>query len=134
MQKEYLCAAFANIFHVCPFFTGNTDVNDGYGCRHPDQEEGEESNGMFHGACTHWSCPMTFPVAKETLIDPDVEWDGVTREDLEVEHGFDPEYVLLHVGPDTTEKEQELVKAYQHYMDRYQMIVRSLRNGSRNFR
>lgn len=121
MQKEYLCVAFDTVFRVCPFFVGDSDVNDGYGCKHPSQEEGEVLEDEFHGACTHWSCPLVNSIHSETLFDPSVDWNGVEMEDLEVQYGSDPEYVLIRTGSDSTLDEQKLRQAYASFMDRYQM-------------
>ena len=118
MQKEYLCASFDTVFRVCPFFVGDTDVNDGFGCKHSAQEEGEMLADGFHGACTHWSCPMVTSINSETLSDPSIDWDGVEAGDLEVQYGTDPEYVLLRVGSKSTSEERVLLRAYASFINR----------------
>lgn len=45
---------------ICGYFTGETTVNNGYGCTHPDQEEKDEdcNTGKEHGKCYCFSCPL----------------------------------------------------------------------------
>lgn len=57
----------------CPYFNGNTDVNNGYGCTHPEQKENDDGEGK----CYCWSCPLGYPADEESLGEDDIEWvDG----------------------------------------------------------
>ena len=64
---------FDDFVSQCPYFNGSADVNNGYGCDHPDQEERENDQGK----CYCWSCPMGYPADEESLEEDDIEWpDG----------------------------------------------------------
>ncbi|NBJ99223.1 hypothetical protein D5282_18420 [bacterium 1xD8-48] len=57
----------------CPYFNGNVDVNNGYGCDHPEQEERD----FGQGKCYCRSCPLGYPADEESLLETDIEWvDG----------------------------------------------------------
>lgn len=45
---------------ICGFFTTETTVNNGYGCKHPNQEETDVDfrTDKKHGKCYCWSCPL----------------------------------------------------------------------------
>ncbi len=45
---------------ICGYFTSNTSVNNGYGCKHKDQEEIDTCSYINkpHGKCYSWSCPL----------------------------------------------------------------------------
>ena len=46
----------------CGYFNGNADVNNGYGCDHPEQEDIEEGQGR----CFDFSCPLGISLHPET--------------------------------------------------------------------
>ena len=52
---------FDNFVSECPYFNGNADVNNGYGCEHKAQKEVE--NGQ--GKCYCWSCPVVILQTKK---------------------------------------------------------------------
>ena len=64
----------------CGFFTSNTNVNNSYGCKHPDQEEIDEDyeTKKPHGKCYAWSCPLANEADLEDMkeLDKDLynEW------------------------------------------------------------
>ena len=64
--------AFANL--CGHFFNVNTsdpdlsDVNNGYNCDHPEQEEGEKLDDRFVGACHAGSCPLGYPPERYDLL------------------------------------------------------------------
>lgn len=73
----------------CKHFDSSSDVNNGYGCKHPAQEETEDG----HGKCYCWSCPLGCPADKESLDEKDIQWvDGKPdTDDLEEES-----YIILN--------------------------------------
>lgn len=121
MRKVVLFDDFA---FQCQFFNGNTDVNNGYGCNHPEQDNtNEDENGNERGCCYCCSCPLGIEAEQEDLTDkehPDaikdeIDWDGLC-EDGEVTEG---EYLLVNVDEDATEDEKQALEAYEIYMHRY---------------
>lgn len=43
----------------CGHFNSETNVNNGYGCNHPEQEEKEKDwDGNIQGKCYSFSCPL----------------------------------------------------------------------------
>lgn len=64
---------FDAFYSECPYFNGNTNINNGYGCNHEAQKEKENKQGK----CFCWSCPLGYPADEESLQDPNIEWlDG----------------------------------------------------------
>lgn len=72
----------------CPYFNGDVDVNNGYGCDHPEQEE--EDYGQ--GKCYCWSCPLGYPADKESLMEEDIDWVDGKPEAEEME---EDSYIIL---------------------------------------
>jgi hypothetical protein len=56
----------------CQYFNGDVEVNNGYGCNHPDQEEKEDGQGK----CYCFSCPLGYPADEESLGHTNIEWEG----------------------------------------------------------
>lgn len=120
MRKAVLFECFA---FQCPFFNGDTNVNNGYGCDHPDQREKRKDNGEEQGCCYCFSCPLGIEAEQQDLTDkshPDavqdeIDWDGLC-EDGEVTDG---EYLLVEVGTDATNEQKQAIRNYDIYMHRY---------------
>lgn len=62
----------------CNYFDSNSDVNNGYGCTHPEQEEKQEGKGC----CFCFSCPLGTPADEESFEEPDIDWNGTEKEDV----------------------------------------------------
>lgn len=80
---------FDNYVAECPYFNGNTDVNNGYGCNNENQEEKDNEQGK----CYCWSCPMGYPVDEESLQEDDIEWEDGKPEADEME---EDSYIILN--------------------------------------
>lgn len=52
MTGEYMI--FDQVWPRCRYFFGDSDVNNGYGCLHPEQEEVEDGLGRCHS----FTCPL----------------------------------------------------------------------------
>lgn len=111
MRKAVLFDDFA---FQCPFFNGEDEDSNGYGCNHTDND----SEGCF--CCT---CPLGIEAEQEDLTDknhPDavkdeIDWDGLC-ECGEVTEG---EYLLVDIGDTQTEDEKNALYAYERYIHRY---------------
>ena len=64
---------------ICGFFTTDIEVNNGYGCKHPEQEETDIDHCTWkeHGKCYSWSCPL----ANEADLEDMKEYDMKLYED-----------------------------------------------------
>ena len=62
----------------CDYFDSNSDVNNGYGCTHPEQEEKQKGKGC----CFCFSCPLGTPADEESFEEPDIDWNGTEKEDV----------------------------------------------------
>lgn len=62
----------------CNYFDSNSDVNNGYGCTHPEQEEKQKGKGC----CFCFSCPLGTPADEESFEEPDIDWNGTEKEDV----------------------------------------------------
>ena len=116
MRQPCKKAVLFDLFYLtCPYFDGNVEVNNGYGCNHPLQEETEfdESTKKEQGKCYCWSCPLGFNADKESVTDPDVDWSDINnnRDNIEIE-GNEHEYLIVNCGENATEDEK---KAYASY-------------------
>jgi len=112
-------ASFDEFAYACPYFTSETDVNNGYGCTHPKQEETDpDENKKEHGKCYCWSCPLGIEAEAEDADNEDIDLCGITKEELAEAEG-NSEYILVNVGPDATEDENEAWDNYERYINRY---------------
>lgn len=84
-----IAKSFDNFVSECPYFNGNSDVNNGYGCNHENQEEID--NGQ--GKCYCWSCPLGYPADEESLEEDDIEWEDGKPEVDEME---EDSYIILN--------------------------------------
>lgn len=115
--------SFDEFAHVCPYFTSACAVNNGYGCTHPKQEETDFDRelGREHGKCYDYSCPLGITPDAEDLDNPDVDWDGITKDDVSEEDGnfLEGDYLMVSTEPDASEDEKKALEAYERYMNRY---------------
>lgn len=117
MRKAVIFDEFAS---QCPYFEGDTDVNNGYGCTHPKRKkyEGEEV-----ARCYSYLCPLGIEAEQQDLTDREdpsaikeyIDWDGLC-EDGEVMEG---EYLLVAAGESASEDERNALYAYEKYIHRY---------------
>ena len=93
---------------VCNYFTSDTDLNNGYGCTHPQQEDED-------GCCFCWKCPLGIEADQEDLTNPDIDW---TDECSEEEVG-ESEYIVVRCDDFASADERMAVYNYDRYMHRY---------------
>ena len=110
-----MVTVFDEFAYVCPYFTSETDANNGYGCNHPDQEETQNRDGKEQGCCYCFSCPLGIEADAEDLDNPDIDWDGLCEE-REVMEG---EYLMVNTGEDASLEEKEALENYIRYLNRY---------------
>ena len=84
--------AFAN---RCGYFYNayikeNISANNGYNCRHPEQEQMHFENGKEIGLCYSWSCPCGIEPDEEDFKNPEIDKNGYT----DFEEG---EFILIDV-------------------------------------
>lgn len=101
MSKKYHIVEIDDLMNNCGYGTSQTDVNNGYGCNHPEQEETEfclEENGYTYrvnitqdemeqlkkrgdkhikkqGRCFPFSCPLGSQCDEQDLLDYDNDGD-----------------------------------------------------------
>lgn len=111
---------FDMFYLTCPFFDGTVDVNNGYGCNHPLQEETEfdESSKKEQGKCYCWSCPLGVTADEESVTDADVDWSDINdnRNDIEIS-GNEHEYLIVDCSKDATDDEKRAYAAYARLVD-----------------
>jgi len=71
---------------ICGFFVVGAEVNNGYGCNHPKQEEFEIIDGKKHGMCHRHSCPIAIALRPNEYAEDrehfaGEEWNELTDED-----------------------------------------------------
>lgn len=74
---------FANhcgYFHNA-YLSGGVVLNNGYNCRHPEQEETEEIDGKTIGCCYRFSCPLAYQAGMDDLIKYGVVAEGTESVD-----------------------------------------------------
>lgn len=114
---------FDEFSYRCQYFNSSIDVNNGYGCDNPLQEEKVDINGKEYGCCYCYSCPLGIVAEQQDLSDKnnidavneDIDWDGLTQDD---EIGED-EYLLVKQDDDASEDEKEALYNYELHMHRY---------------
>lgn len=118
MKNTRKAVVFDEFARVCKYFSSATDVNNGYGCLHPMQEEmREDSAGEKHGCCCCWSCPLGVEAEQEDIETPKsgIDWDGLC-DDGEVTEG---EYLLINCSRKASDDEKEALARYERYLHRY---------------
>ena len=56
--------------NLCGYSFGDTNINNGYGCNHPEQEMIEfDENNLNQGKCYSWSCPLCNPVKSKKFYE-----------------------------------------------------------------
>lgn len=86
----------------CGCFNGETDVNNGYGCNHPECDEVEDGQGK----CLAFSCPLSWRANKQDLLDAGFK-DAETEDD---------DYLSLDLMVITEEQVKQL-KITDKYLD-----------------
>lgn len=89
MEYKRKAVPFDVFVEECEFFDGASEVNNGYGCNHPEQEEKQHGKG----SCFCFSCPLGCPADKESFNEKDINWDGTNIEDI----GED-DYIIVPVN------------------------------------
>lgn len=120
MRKAVLFDCFV---YQCPYHNSDTELNNGYGCDHPRQEDKEDENGKEQGCCHSYCCPLGIEAEQQDLTDPqnkdavtdEIDWDGLC-EDGEVGEG---EYLLINSDENAAEDEKNALYEYERYMHRY---------------
>lgn len=125
MRRAVLFETFA---YQCPFSYsfGRGEINNGYNCKHPKQENVEDvgyKGKKKCGCCYSSSCPLGIEAEQQDLTDrespdavkDDIDWDGLC-ESGEVAEG---EYLLIVSDETATEEEKEALYYYDRYMHRY---------------
>jgi len=76
----------------CGFFhnaylTDDITINNGYNCRHPEQEEQYTKEGKTIGCCYAFSCPLGYEADKE-------DWESFGLDPDDFEEG---EYIVVDI-------------------------------------
>ena len=58
-------------------------VNNGYNCRHPEQEETETVDGQEIGRCHCFSCPLGYEADEEDFQNPEIDNNGYEADEEE---------------------------------------------------
>lgn len=105
-------ASFEEFAYACQYSTSEYDVNNGYGCSHPDQEEtNPDKNDIERGMCFCWSCPLGIEAEAEDADDEEVDLCGIIKEELAEAEGKS-EYILVNVGDEAWDN-------YERWINRY---------------
>ena len=107
MRKAVVFDEFA---YVCQYFTSNTDLNNGYGCTHPEQTQ-------TPGCCFCCSCPLGIEAEQADIDNPieTINWDGLCEDGII----WESEYLLINCGEECSADEKEALRRYDEYMHRY---------------
>jgi len=90
---------FDGFWSRCPYFTSNTRLLGGYGCRHKGVELGDDDErGAARGCCSACYCPIASSVYREDADDPDVDPNGFDLS-LSPEHGHDHDLIRVYNDP-----------------------------------
>lgn len=115
-KKKYVAAVFDTFAYICPYFTSNTEILDGYGCLHPKQEkEGKDFDGNFCGSCLLGGCPLGYSADDESLQNLDIDWQG----DLPSPGDVEGEYIVVNISSEASKDERDAADKYLRYINRY---------------
>lgn len=116
---------FDEFAYACPYFNNDTNVNNGYGCDHPKQEEIElDDDGKEKGKCYCFSCPLGIMPDEKDWNNPDVDFDGLqlgdfVNSDGEWSEGGVEEHILINIEPNASDDEKQALYNYECYINRY---------------
>lgn len=114
--KKYSAAVFDTFAYRCPYFDVKTNVNNGYGCSHPNNDEKrEDESGKMIAPCYCCNCPLGMSADDESLDNPDIDWDGDKPEPGDVED----EYLIIRTDEQSSDDEKNAWDNYQRYINRY---------------
>ncbi len=108
-------ATFDEFAAACDYFESNTEVNNGYGCTHPKQEEYQHERDPNVGCCFCHSCPLGIEADAEDIYNPDVDWDGY-EPDPDCMEG---EYLMIDITEDATLEEKRALENYERRLRRW---------------
>lgn len=94
------CGYFFNHAYDHP---SDPDVNNGYNCSHPEQDETGDCNGKEIGCCFASSCPLAYPANGLECGHFGIECDSLGKEQCDCEN----EYMVCEIPDD---------KFDEHYM------------------
>lgn len=110
--------SFDEFAYCCPFFTSETEVNNGYGCKHPAQEQREENQAV--GSCYCWSCPLGIEAEAEDCGKKEIDYDGITDQDIKDGEG-NSQYLLINCGKDAAKEEKAALYSYERFAHWYDL-------------
>lgn len=131
LPATYRALDFDSLYANCKY-SCISDVNNGYGCSHPKQEEtGESDIGESEGKCYCWSCPLGVefsPGSEEEDADalknnPNIHW--AIAFDAEDDSGPDADEIeeggclLVNDGTDATDDELDAIRRHDAFLTRY---------------
>jgi hypothetical protein len=124
MMKIYSINDFANrcgYFYNACLDKENFCCNNGYNCRHPQQEETARNPDTGHdvGMCYAWSCPLGFEAEQEDFNDPNINNNGYE----ECEEG---NFIVVD---DKEEGEPQQIMAQDISLNRLDEILRAEKDG-----
>ena len=78
----------------CGYFDGQSPVNNGYGCNHPDVEDYDEFEGESYGKCYSSVCPIAIPLSPNEYEEDRKYFDDVGVGDWK--NMTDGDWMLVH--------------------------------------
>lgn len=126
-MADYKAVDFDIFSAQCPYaYTfGRGDINNGYNCKHPEQEYREpagSNNRLSVGRCHCISCPLGLEAEPQDMTDPDdpdavqdIDWDGYTDPDAL----GDGDVFLCRLNNDKSSPGSRALFAYDLYLNRY---------------
>lgn len=93
MEEDFIrLEHISYLSRCCGHFDGGADVNNGYGCTHPDQEVvDDDSDGKEQGCCFAFSCPLGYEIMNDPDGDPE---ETKEAQELGVPEG-EPGWIVL---------------------------------------
>lgn len=125
---------FSTFAYCCHYFNPEAEVNGGYGCMHPEQENtSQASNGEEQGCCYSCSCPLSYRLDEESLSDSELDLDGRKKESFYDEDGRFSEteaedLSIVTSGASATEDQKKALDAYNRYLHRYDKFYEKKEN------
>ena len=111
--KTKKCVVFEEFARVCKFFNSKTDVNNGFGCDHPDQIETQNRDGKEQGCCLCFSFPLGIEAEPEDIESDSIDWDGISDDEIE-----ESEYLLIDCQDKAGKDEKDAIARYYRYIHR----------------
>ena len=100
MNNKTVLIQIDDLMYECSYsYQDDANINSGYNCKHPDQEELEIINNEKIGKCYSWSCPLAPQADLQDMKELDQDLYNEYKESADDQGSIDSDWVVLIKEP-----------------------------------